>query len=136
MILSHAKIEILLFFFSKYLPCSKFFVHAAVGKSGFHGISTFLVFVFFIMIIVHGKHNIFLSTRATVKHKMFYMDNLMGGDGSCMHPVKRHRRKFDDQQVFNQEYRRNKVDTRVVTLACEDVFYSFPLQYTGLICSC
>ena len=29
--------------FSNYLPLSIFFVHAAVGKPGFRGISTFLV---------------------------------------------------------------------------------------------
>ena len=38
--------RLLSFFFSKYLPCSIFFVHATVGKPGFRGISTFLVLYF------------------------------------------------------------------------------------------
>ena len=47
------------FLFSKYLPCSIFFVHATVGKPGFRGISTFpvlyflLIFIFFIFFLYY-----------------------------------------------------------------------------------
>ena len=41
--MSHARMKTVFLHFSNYLPLSIFLIAAAVGKPGFHGISTFLV---------------------------------------------------------------------------------------------
>ena len=41
--MSHARMKTAFLYFSNYLPWSIFLIAVAVGKPGFHGISTFLV---------------------------------------------------------------------------------------------